>query len=63
MKITTSSEVNQGNVEGKVMLKRADYRREKKEQEKKAKSRRTAAEDQKNPIAIRTQEQEELIRK
>ena len=40
MKITTSSEVNQGNVEGKVMLKRADYRREKKEQEKKAKSRR-----------------------
>ena len=63
MKTTTNTGTNQGNVEGTVKLKRADYRREKKEQEKKAEKRRKAAKDQKSPVAIRTQEQEELIKK
>ena len=53
MKITTSTDANQGNVEGTVKLKRADYRREQ----------RKAAKDQKKPVAIRTQEQDDLVKK
>lgn len=63
MKITTNTDTNQGNVEGTVKQKRAYYNREQKEQEKKAEKQRRAAKDQKRPVALRTQEQEELVKK